>query len=349
MDPYLAFVRNARPGGLGIERRRPSENMGAGDLLCRTQIAGVCGTDLQILRGLRNDRAAVLGHEGVAVVETVFATSDQSMTGQPVVINPTSPITGIAELGHTEDGLMQEIFVVPARLRNQTLRALPGLNPHLAVLVEPLSSVLMALSVMQRIHQPRSVLIVGRGTIGHLFRISLPRSFKSVENIVVAGTAGQEVVARSSFDTVILCANCDRAAAALHIGVHALGPKGLVYLFGGIPKDYSDPRFPRVSLSAVRFHNSGAIGQDPIGMRVTLSGGFAVTIAGSRGASNQDMVNAMQELIANASAYRGLLTVVSEPSVALRLLRDAIENPLQRKWIKLAIDMRTWSQHAGGV
>jgi 2-epi-valiolone-7-phosphate 1-reductase len=345
MGPYLAFVRNARPEGLGIELRRPPENIGTGDLLCRTQVAGVCGTDLQILRGLRNDPAAVLGHEGVAVVETVSGSSDQNMVGQLIVINPTSPTTGIAELGHTEDGLMQEIFVVPARFRKQTLRALPGLNPHLATLVEPLSTVLMALSVIQRIHNPRSVLIVGRGTIGQLFRISLPRSCKSVESIAITSTAGEAIVTKHSFDTVILCMNCDRAAAAIRIGVHALRPKGLFYLFGGIPREYCDPHFPGVGLSAVRFLNSGGIGQDPIGMRVTLSGGSVVTMAGSRGASNQDMVNAMNELVANASAYYGLLTVVSEPSVALRFLHNAIKYPLQRNWIKLAIDMRSWSQH----
>ena len=30
--------------------------------------AGICGTDLQILRGVRDDRAEILGHEGVVAL-----------------------------------------------------------------------------------------------------------------------------------------------------------------------------------------------------------------------------------------------------------------------------------------
>src|SRR5205823_3713395 len=254
------------------------------------------------------DRAAVLGHEGLAVVEATHTV--ENMVGQTIVVNPTDPTTGVAEVGHSDEGLLQELFIAPARWRNQILRTAPGLTPQLAVLAEPLASVLTAISVIQRIHWPRRVLIVGRGTVGHLFRISLPRLCNSIRDVVVIGTSEGEAIPRASFDTAVLCANRDRIDTAIRIGVRALRSKGLLYLFGGISKKYADPLFPGMSLSAIRFRNSGGIGRDPVGIPFTLSDERVLTISGSRGTSNPDMTNAMDELVANPSAYLGLLTIV---------------------------------------
>ena len=319
MSSYLAFVRNVPSGGLRIERRQYPRELSTGDLLCRTQIAGICGTDLQILRGLRTDRAAVLGHEGLAVVEATHTV--ENMVGQTIIVNPTDPITGVAEVGHSDEGLLQELFVAPARWRNQIdregNRRACRLTPQLAVLAEPLASVLTAMSVIQRVHRPRRVLIVGRGTAGHLFRISLSRLCNSMRDIVMIGTSEGGGIPRASFDTTVLCANRDRTETAIRIGVRALRSEGVLYLFGGISNEYADPLFPGMSLSAIRFRNSGGIGRDPVGIPFILSDERVLTVSGSRGTSNRDMTNAMDELVANPSAYLGLLTIVSEPHVAL--------------------------------
>lgn len=342
MTSHLALVKSNGSRHLVLERRSTA-TLQVGDLLCRTQFAGVCGTDLQILRGLRDDPASVLGHEGIAVVEAAAARGDEAMIGQPILINPTDPTTGIATFGHTEDGLMQELIRIPARLRHQTLQAMPGLKSELAVLTEPLASVLLALGVIQRIRQPRRVLAIGRGTIGQLLRIALPRFCASLEDTVIVGASSTNHIPSKFFDVVILCTTPDQIALAIRLGLDALQQNGVLHLFGGVPKAYDDPHFPGINLSHIRSHHSGRLGVNSIGVRVQTPDGAAITISGHRGASNGDMISAMQELISNGSAYQRLITILSNPLEALRALNDAIDSPLNRTWIKLGIDMRTWS------
>lgn len=69
----------------------PDPSIGPGDVLIRTQFAGICGTDLHIYRGEFHERVAfpaVLGHEFGGSVEAVGADVRQFAVGDRVVVDP---------------------------------------------------------------------------------------------------------------------------------------------------------------------------------------------------------------------------------------------------------------------
>ncbi|MEK8172823.1 alcohol dehydrogenase catalytic domain-containing protein [Streptomyces sp. M19] len=143
---------------------------GPGELLLAPEVAGVCGTDLQMLRGLRDDEAPVIGHEGVARVVLAGAGAAPVSPGHPGGGQPDAPHDPSFLLGHNVDGLLQERTLVPATaVRDGLVFALPGQapEPELAALLEPLAVVRHALSALAT-GRPRTLLVIGDGTVGHL-------------------------------------------------------------------------------------------------------------------------------------------------------------------------------------
>ncbi|MCV3205439.1 alcohol dehydrogenase catalytic domain-containing protein [Mesorhizobium sp. YC-39] len=338
---HLALVR---PPGMGAPRLEQVRKPVAlpGDFVCRTLIAGVCGTDLQILRGVRDDPARILGHEGLAVVDEVAAKADERWLGATIAVNPT-PDWGAAELGHTLDGMMQQRFLVPARLRSLVVPSPAELAADLAILAEPLASVLTCGGILERVAEPIRVLVVGRGTIGQLLRIALKTACASVRDVTVIGTKETAGIESGAFDTVILCSSRQDVAAALSIGLDALCDDGILHLFGGLPSEGRDPRLPGVDLSEVRARNTGGRVGWPLAEQCqTAIGHKRVSITGHRGSSNAMLTRAMLDLCARPDSYRPLLTIVADPEEAVRTLRDAVGHPPVRSWTKLGIDFRRW-------
>lgn len=338
---HLALVRPPGMGAPILEQVRAPVAL-PGDFVCRTLIAGVCGTDLQILRGVRDDPARILGHEGVAVVEEVAAKADKHWLGATIAVNPT-PDWGSAELGHTLHGMMQQRFLVPARLRSLVVSSPAELPADLAILAEPLASVLTCADILKRIADPIRVLAVGRGTIGQLLRLALGTACASVREVVVTGTKETAAIEHGAFDTVILCSSRQDLAAALDIGLDALNDGGILHLFGGLPPECRDPRLPEVDLSEIRARNTGGRVGCPLAEQCqTTIGHKRVSITGHRGCSNAMLSRAMLELSAHPDTYRPLLTIVTDPEEAVATLRNAVGYPPVRSWTKLGIDFRRW-------
>ncbi len=181
---HRALVRTA--GGLQL-RSVPTPTPGPGELLLAPEVAGVCGTDLQILRGLRADPAAVLGHEGVARVVAVGPTSDAATprVGERVLVDPTHPGDDTFLLGHNVAGLWAERVLVPASaVRDGLVVRAPDPGPAtpagpdhdaavVAALAEPLSSVLEGHRVATAatdasVGTPSTLVVWGGGVIGRL-------------------------------------------------------------------------------------------------------------------------------------------------------------------------------------
>ena len=84
---------------------RPTVAPGPGELSVATLYAGLCGTDIQMLRGLRADPAPVIGHEGIArVVAAGTGVPDDLAPGTLVAVNPTHPTDPGFLVGHTDPG-----------------------------------------------------------------------------------------------------------------------------------------------------------------------------------------------------------------------------------------------------
>lgn len=84
---------------------------GEDDLLIRSIIADVCGTDLQIIVGIRDDTAKIIGRKGI--VNRIPSPDNPTPCRKIFVINPASLKSGSAHLYDDRAGPCQEILTIP--------------------------------------------------------------------------------------------------------------------------------------------------------------------------------------------------------------------------------------------
>ena len=173
-----------RAEGLVFEREYPRPEPLHGEALIRVSLAGICNTDLEIVRGYMNFQG-VPGHEFVGVVEKIAhqlgASTPHSLVGKRVVgeINaacrrsscwycqrgmytqcPERTTLGI--LGR--DGAFAEYLTLPV----ENLHVVPeNVSDEEAVFVEPLAA---NFEILEQVHlrPTESVAILGDGKMGQL-------------------------------------------------------------------------------------------------------------------------------------------------------------------------------------
>ncbi|MBF9067501.1 alcohol dehydrogenase catalytic domain-containing protein [Streptacidiphilus fuscans] len=157
----------------------PTPRLEAGDVLLAPVNVGICGTDWQILRGLRDDPTHVLGHEGVAYV--VESGASGLPEGTPVTVNPTHPEDPSFLLGHNLPGLWAERTRIPVAAVRAGLIvpvAADAAQPRVAALAEPLASARYGMRIARHAVRPAALVIWGDGIVGRLagelWRTELP-------------------------------------------------------------------------------------------------------------------------------------------------------------------------------
>jgi L-iditol 2-dehydrogenase len=225
------------PGEIDLEPRAAPEP-GPGEVLVRPLVAGLCGTDLEIVDG-RIDPAyvrypVVLGHEwSGAVAED---RTGAFLPGIPVVAEGIVPCghcqrclagdTNLCltydELGFTRDGAAADVIAVPAGLVHPLA---PAVDIEDAALVEPSAVVYRALSRVTPAAGARA-LVIGDGTVAllaaHLLGLFSPaevvmlgRRPEQAELAVGVGSARFTTDPREAggdFDLVVEAAGATQAA-----------------------------------------------------------------------------------------------------------------------------------------
>lgn len=154
----------------------PTPTPGPYDALIRTELAGLCGTDLHIHSGDFAARFPLTpGHEVVGVVEAVGAQVSRVKPGQRVTVNanincglcdycragrPTLCDRGEA-LGVTRPGFFAEYAVAPERL----VHPVGDLASEIAVFIEPTACAMHGLEVLQ-LRPGGSAVVIGAGPTG---------------------------------------------------------------------------------------------------------------------------------------------------------------------------------------
>jgi threonine dehydrogenase-like Zn-dependent dehydrogenase len=171
VDPKLIF-RSDNPDPAPTAR----------ETIVRVSVAGICGTDLELMRGYMGYRG-IPGHEFVG---RVTETNDPTLRGQRVVgeINaacgrcpycrnglarhcPARTVLGI--LGR--DGAFAEYLCLP----NENLLPVPDSIPdETAVFTEPLAA---AYEIFEQLHiaRDRTIVVLGDGRLGALIALTLKR------------------------------------------------------------------------------------------------------------------------------------------------------------------------------
>lgn len=220
---------------------------GAGEALLRLRLAGICSTDLEMVKGYYPFQG-ILGHEFVA--EVVSAPGGQFLAGQRVVgeINLTCgecvaclngrpthcqrrTVLGILD----KDGAFAEYLTLPV----ENLHAVPDNIPDdMAVFAEPLAA---ALQIQQQIHIHPSdqVLVVGAGRLGQLIVRTLAltgcdltvvtRRSKVSQLLVHTGAQfiGVNQVPEGRFDIVV---EATGSPAGFALARQAVRPRGVMVL-----------------------------------------------------------------------------------------------------------------------
>jgi len=227
------------------DRAEPAR--GPGEALVALGLAGICDTDLQIIRGYMGFRG-VIGHEFVGVV---LESDDPRWKGRRVVADinagcgvcvacargdahhcPTRTVLGIAG----RDGALAERFVVPER----SLVAVPDDVPdEHAVFAEPLAA---ALHVTDELGSgDDSIVVLGDGKLGLLIARALVSAGKRPllvghheEKLGLARAAGVEAILEHDFlglttraDVVV---EATGSASGLALALRTARPRGTVIL-----------------------------------------------------------------------------------------------------------------------
>ena len=151
-----------------------------GDVVVRSEMAGVCRTDIEIYRGQiaphRVRYPCIPGHEWTGVVEEAGSDDSDLRAGDRVVcegmvycgacancsVGATNLCLNYDQLGYTRPGGYAELVVVPRRVVH---RLDETISPEAAVLIEPAACVVRA---FERLAPERGarIAVVGVGTLG---------------------------------------------------------------------------------------------------------------------------------------------------------------------------------------
>lgn len=229
---------------VAVRDDHPQPTLAAGEVLVRVLRAGICETDLQLIRGYMGFRG-VLGHEFVGVAES------GPFQGQRVVgeINcscwrcetclagrsthcPHRSVIGI--LNH--DGAFADFVAVPQR----NLHVIPDSVPtDFAVFTEPLAAAFQ-IPTQVSIRREDRIIVLGDGRLGHLCAQVLARLCdrvlvigKHVEKLAILRKLGIETCLledRPHERLADVVVDCTGSESGLPMALQLVRPRGTVVL-----------------------------------------------------------------------------------------------------------------------
>jgi threonine dehydrogenase-like Zn-dependent dehydrogenase len=264
----LALIFDGQPAIKDLARLEP----GAGEVLVRVSLAGICGTDLQILKGYHNF-CGIMGHEFVG---EVAGPVDSPWLGERVVgeIN-----IGCGECDQCRKGLGRHcrqrrvvgltdhdgVFAHYLSLPEANLHAVPPEVPDdWAVFTEPLAAALRVLETAPVLTESR-VLVVGDGRLGILITWVLALSGADIhlaghhpEHLALARSQGVATYLAADlpdedYDIVV---EASGSSTGLELALARVQPQGTVVLkstyVGRYPLDPAALVVPEVRLMGSR-------------------------------------------------------------------------------------------------
>ncbi|MBO1419184.1 alcohol dehydrogenase catalytic domain-containing protein [Streptomyces sp. FH025] len=326
---HLAIERH---GGSSRVTARTTPVPGPGEVVLAPESVSLCGTDIQMLRGLRDDPSPVIGHEGACRVIAVGAGVTEVAVGDRVAVNPTHPGDPSFLLGHNVDGLFQQrVLIAASAVAAGLLVPLDEkLDSASATLVEPTAVVTYATDCLAR-SSYEELVVIGDGLIGNLAALRASLDPGARVTLVHGGQAGlawsarnlpggtvRHVLARDVVRVaaesagrpvaVLIGTHRDRTVAALDLARQAYGDAvRAVHLIGGVDAHATSRHFPGVDLPGVRAANTGGP-VPPHEVRWSDGRTPPVRFTGNRGVTGRALAAAAAELTASNGRFDVLIT-----------------------------------------
>jgi threonine dehydrogenase-like Zn-dependent dehydrogenase len=232
---------------LSLSTRHPDPIAAAGDTLVRVRQAGICSTDLEIVKGYMGFHG-VLGHEFVG---DVVQSPDKDLIGQRVC-GEINIVCGRCDLclsglsSHCRNrsvlGILNHdgAFAEFLRLPSTNLHIVPKtIDDDAAVFVEPLAAAFQVLKQVQ-IDSRKWVTVLGDGRLGLLVAQVLrdagcavrvigkyPEKLALCEKWSIRSRPLADIVPRHDQDVVV---DCTGSAAGLELALQMVRPRGTVVL-----------------------------------------------------------------------------------------------------------------------
>ncbi|BCS33020.1 dehydrogenase [Luteitalea sp. TBR-22] len=222
----MRAFRVERPGSAGlVDQAMPVP--GAGEVLVRVEAVGICGSDLELVKGTRDAAftryPVVPGHEWAGVVAETSAAHPHLSAGTPVVVEGhhfcghcapcragrTHLCANYDEYGFTRDGGYREYVAARADLCHPLQRV----DTALAALSEPTACALHAVE-RSAITPADRVVVIGAGPIG-LLAVACAAGCHPARLVVADVRDTTFGVARAVGATDTVCANAPDLAAAV--------------------------------------------------------------------------------------------------------------------------------------
>ena len=349
-------------------RSRP--RCGREQFAARIVFAGICGTDLQILRGERGCEPGVLGHECVAQIAEAGADVPGLRPGQVVAINPNHPHDEHDKLGHNLPGVFREIAIWDRHMaeRGQVIGVPDDVSAEW-VLLEPLACAVRSLRAGGPDWKGRRVLVIGAGVSGllHVFlarqrqadlvllanrgeprlNAAVARGMLPEQDCLLLGDdLGASIAAATDgagLDSVIVSVSGNTGPSVLASLWPSLADDATVHLFGGFPPDSTISTPDGQVLAAHPIRSRGEARQ------VSLPGGRSCTLVGSRGAEAEDF-QAARDTFGTAEPGGPALTSLISHVVSLDAAPAVMAELAAGGWLagepamRVAIDLRLRGQ-----
>ncbi len=232
---------------LWFDPRRPEPEPAEGDTLVRVLAAGICSTDLEIVRGYMG-YSGILGHEFVG---EVMSSPEKSLVGQRVV-GEINIVCGRCDLclsglsNHCRNRSVLGISRHPGafadylRLPAVNLHALPvSVDNDQGVFVEPLAAAFQVLKQVQ-FDSRKWVTVLGDGRLGLLVAQVLrnadcpvrvvgkhPAKLALCERWSIRSRLLDDIVPRHDQDVVV---DCTGSAAGFETAMRMVRPRGTIIL-----------------------------------------------------------------------------------------------------------------------
>lgn len=311
-----------------------------GDLLLAPLVAGICGTDWQILSGQRCDDSPVLGHEGVA---RVVIGSGSYEPGDIVMVNPTHPTNPGFLLGHNVPGMWAERTRIPAIAVDAGL-VLPvadgaARGELVGALAEPLASASYGFEIATSLagNAARSLVIWGQGVVGHLTSALWRQARPEVPQLLVgrshdvpgcleansAQLPDRLAALPGPVVAVIATPRSATAGALQRLDRHIDEPLS-VDVHGGLQPGPVSLRCGVVDVSAIRAANCGGVPSVPVVATFDRPQAGALRVFGHRGVSNAQLRAAIATLTENEAVFAPLLTHVTDLDGAAELINGVL-------------------------
>ena len=322
----------------------------AGEMLVAPLYTGICGSDLDVLRGVRPRGTGILGHEGVAKVVAVGPGVTDFSAGQHVTFWPNNPNDLDDVLGVSAEGLFQQRLLISrsALERGMVVPLDAGIPLVCAPLLEPFATVIYGQRLIEQVRMPESLAIVGAGPIGLLnalyaraqgcsqvfladtsqARLDWTASRGIVEGAHTLLSSPQladhllERTAGRGVDAACLCTPRSATRSVLGRALRFVRDDGCIDLAAGTDSRDELPELPGADLNAIRDANVCGLGHE-VSLRATRDG-KRLWVTGHSGASAHYLHEAMQLLLNEPASYARIISHVVSYRAAPRVVAQLL-------------------------